>query len=168
MIQPYPREKAVDEPNLYQKRIEIYLDTCSIRGVLETAQARVSDHLNAFEDTIRLTDARVILREGTPLSTESTVYINRSIVLFVVDLTPQPAGQDGLHVQRDERPVTFNIGTIWIRGRAHLPVGGEMQTFVGEPSDRFMPITEATVVGYEATAPRTILINRDQLRCMMA
>jgi hypothetical protein len=31
-----------------------------------------------------------------------------------------------------------------------------------------MPLTNATIVGPGATAPRTVLINRAQLRCMMA
>lgn len=166
MIQSFLDEPAV-EPALTEKRIEIYLDSCSIRGTLATSQARVSDHLNANDAPVCLKDARVVTRGGEPMATESTVYVNKSIILFVVDLTPHPASQLGFHVERDERKITLNIGTIWIRGQAHLPVGGELQAFFGGNAARFMPLTQATVIGNDATAPRTVLINRDQLRCMM-
>jgi hypothetical protein len=149
-------------------RVEVVLDSCSIRGILETSQARVSDHLNAGADTLSLKHARVVLPGGEPVASESTVYINTSVILFVVDLTPRPTGHAAFQIEREAREVTLNIGTIWVRGDAHLPVGGEMQAYFEGSATRFMPLTNATVIGREATAPRTVLINRDQLRCMMA
>lgn len=168
MVDAYLRERSAGEPTLGEKPVEVYLDSCSIRGILQTAHTRVSDHLGATEETIRLKDARVVLRDGTALATDAAALINKAIILFLVDLTPRPTGQLGLQVERNVRDVTLNIGTIWIRGRAHLPVGGELQTFFSGAMNRFMAITDATVVGFEAAEPRTVLINRDQLRCMLS
>lgn len=168
MIESYVREPVASETGPTGKRVEIYLDSCSIRGSLQTTQTRVSDHLNASDEPVCLKDARVVPRDGEPIATDSTVYVNKSTILFVVDLTPRLDGQRAFQVERAEHAVTLNIGTIWIRGHVHLPVDGEMQTFFGGIVARFMPLTQATVVGHEATAPRTVLINRDQLRCLMA
>jgi hypothetical protein len=170
--EPAPTTEFSDEfpfePTLAEKRVEIVLDACSIRGTLTTSQTRVSDHLNASDAPVYLRDARVVTREGQPLANQTTVYVNKSVILFVVDLTPNPTGQLGFQVERDPRNVTLNLGTIWIRGEAHLPIGGEMEAYFGGASAGFMPLTNATVVGPGATAPRTVLINRSQLRCMMA
>ncbi|HEX5165989.1 MAG TPA: hypothetical protein VFV93_11380, partial [Thermomicrobiales bacterium] len=75
---------------LTEKRVEIVLDACSIRGTLTSSQARVSDHLNAGDAPLCIHDARVVTREGEPMADRSTVYVNKSVILFVVDLTPRP------------------------------------------------------------------------------
>lgn len=167
MIQTYLRDRTDQPTNLSQKRIEVYLDACSIRGTLDTAHPRVSDHLGSTEEVVRLRDARVVLRDGSVLSENTSVVINKSEILFVVDLTPRPAGHAGFQVEKDPVNVTLNIGTIWLKGRAHLPVGGELSSFFAGAMNRFMAITEATVVGYDSAEPRTVLINRDQLNCML-
>lgn len=167
MIQTYLRSRTDQPTNLSQKRIEVYLDACTIRGTLDTAHPRVSDHLGSTEEVIRLRDAHVVLRDDNALSEVSLAIIIKSEVLYVVDLTPHPAGHAGFQVEKDPVDVTLNIGTVWLKGRAHLPIGGELSPFVAGTLNRFMAITEATVVGYDGTEPRTVLINRDQLRCML-
>jgi hypothetical protein len=162
----YPTEITI-QPLVSEKRVEVVLDACSIRGTLATSQTRVSDHLNASDEPLFIRDARVVTHEGQPLADQTAVYVNKSVILFVVDLTSNPTGQYGFQVEREPRNVTLNLGTIWIRGEAHLPMGGEMKAFFGGASPGFMPLTNATVVGPVATAPRTVLINRSQLRCMM-
>ena len=168
MIHTELREAVAEGSITTKKRVEIFLDSCSIRGNLETAHSRVSDHLNAGDETVCLRDTRVVRNDGMPMAAESTVVVNTSAILFIVDLSPRLVSQPGSQVERDEREVTLNIGTIWVRGHAHLPVGGEVETFFSGTASCFMPLTEAIVVGYETTAPRTVLINREQLRCVVA
>jgi hypothetical protein len=167
MVQSYMRERFERPDNMQAKRIEVYLDACSVRGILETAHARVSDHLGATEEVLRIREARVLMRNGEQLSSEKTVLVNKTEILFIVDLTPRTSGQTGFQVERDPHEVILNVGTIWLKGRAHVPVGGELPSFFAGAMNRFMPITEATVVGYTNAEPRTVLINRDQLRCMI-
>jgi hypothetical protein len=153
--------------NVSDKQIEAYLDHCSIRGTLMTGHARVSDHLGATEEILRLTGARVVMRDGTVLENTPTALINKSELLFVVDLSPSPGGHASFHVERDHFNVMLNVGPIWLQGKAHVPVGAELHAFFAGTMNRFMAITDATVVGHANAKPRTVLINRDQLRCMV-
>ena len=167
-MQSHLGNRSPGEPSLSERPVEVYLESCSIRGLIETTQTRVSDHLGTAEETIRLKGARVVIRDGTELASNAEIFINKAVVLFVVDLSPRPTGQLGFQVRRDVKGVTVNIGTLWIRGQVHLPVGGDLQSFYIGAINRFMAITQATVVGREQAAPRTFLINRDQVRCLMA
>ncbi len=153
-------------PEVHQRRVEIYLDSCSVRGVLETIHPRVSDHLASEGDTLTLLAARVVTRDGTQLARGTSTLIHKPVILFVVDLS-SAAGYSGFRVERMQREVMLNVGSIWLRGRAHLPIGADLANFVSGSMARFMPITDATVIGAQAVEPRTVLVNRDQLRCMI-
>lgn len=153
-------------PEVHQRRVEIYLDSCSVRGVLETIHPRVSDHLASEGETLTLLAARVVTRDGTQLSRGAQTFVQKSVILFIVDLSA-PGGYAGFRVERLQREVMLNVGSIWLRGRAHLPIGADLANFVAGSMARFMPITDATVIGASAIEPRTVLVNRDQLRCMI-
>lgn len=104
-----------------------------------------------------------------PSGNDKLALVNKAEILFVVDLTPNPEGAHlGFQVERAPLEVTLNVGNIWLRGRAHLPIGGDINSFFTGAVNRFMAITEATVVGHEQGRPRTVIINRDQLNCMLA
>ena len=126
------------------KRVEVYLDSCSIRGVLETNHPRVSDHLGIPDQVLRLTDARVTLPDGSILADGQASLINK-----------------------DQIALTVSIGNLWLRGFAHMPHGADMNSFLTGTMNRFMPLTGATVVGHESAPPRTVLINRDRLKCVL-
>jgi hypothetical protein len=153
--------------NVSDKQIEVYLDHCSMRGTLLTGHGRVSDHLAATEEILRLSNAQVVMRDGTMLENAATALVNKSEILFVVDLSPTSGGRASFHVERDHFNVVLNVGPIWLQGRAHVPVGAELHAFFAGTMNRFMAITDATIVGHATAKPRTVLINRDQLRCMV-
>jgi hypothetical protein len=149
------------------KTVEVYLASCSIRGTIETPHARVSDHLGSPDEVLRVREARVVLRDGSQVANNRTALVNKAEILFVVDLTTNPSGHLGFQVERAPLEVTLNVGNIWLKGQIHLPIGGDINSFFTGAVNRFMAITEATVVGYEQGRPRTVIINRDQLNCML-
>jgi hypothetical protein len=150
------------------KPVEIYLDACSIGGVLESPHARVSDFLGSSDDTIRVTAARVIAWGGKSLATQATLLVNKRAILLVADLSPAPATNTDALVEREPHAVTLNVGPIWIQGNVHLPVGGDVQSvIVSGPANRFLPLTDAVFVGHEDSGARTVLVNRDHLHCML-
>lgn len=166
-MQLYTQQRNGRLASTTSKPIEVYLASCSIRGTIETPHPRVSDHLGATDEVLRLSDARVVLRDGTQVASEKTAVVNKAEILFVVDLTPNSTGLLGFQVERAPVEVTLNVGNIWLRGRAHLPIGGDINSFFTGAVNRYMAITEAIVVGYEQGRPRTVIINRDQLNCML-
>lgn len=149
------------------KRVEVYLNSCSIRGLLETTVPRVSDHLCIPEQVLRLADARVTLRDGSILATGQVSLINKDEILFVIDLTPGGTSKLGFQIPKDQIALTVSIGNLWLRGYAHMPHGADMNSFLTGTMNRFMPLTGATVVGHEGAPPRTVLINRDRLKCVL-
>lgn len=167
MLQSSPQQ-AERAANLNDRTVEIYLPACALRGTLETHHARVSDHLGTPEEVLRLSDVRVTLRDGRELARQRSVLVNKAEILFVIDLTPYPTGHLGFQVERSPQPVTVNVGNIWLRGKAHLPVGGEVAHYFTGAVNRFMALTEASVVGHDAARPRTVLINRDRVACLLA
>ena len=89
-------------PEVHQRRVEIYLDSCSVRGVLETIHPRVSDHLASEGDTLTLLAARVVTRDGTQLARGTSTLIHKPVILFVVDLS-STGGYPGFRVERMQR-----------------------------------------------------------------
>lgn len=149
------------------KRVEVYLDSCSIRRLLETNHPRVSDHLGIPDQVLRLSDARVTLRDGSILAEEHTSLVNKDKILFVIDHTPRGTGKLGYQIPKDQIALTVSIGNLWLRGYAHMPQGADMTSFLTATMNHFMPLTGATVVGHEDAPPRTVLINRDRLKCVL-
>lgn len=154
--------------HLNDRVVEIYLPACALRGTLETHHPRVSDHLGTPDEVVRLSDVRVTLRDGRELARQREVLVNKAEILFAIDLTPHPTGHLGFQVERAPRQVTVNVGNIWLRGYAHLPVGGSLDQFFAGAVNRFMALTDATVVGNDAARPRTVLVNRDRVGCLLA
>jgi hypothetical protein len=154
-------------PNLTDRPVEAQLDSCAVRGVLRTVHPRVSDHLGAAGDLLRIVGAQVVRRDGTPLGGASDVLVSKAALLYLIDLTPPGTGELQRHIERDDAPVVLSVGPIWLRGHAHIPVGGDLETYVAGALNRFIPITGATVLGQEPATPRTILVNRDKLQLML-
>jgi hypothetical protein len=154
-------------PNLSERPVEAQLDSCTVRGVLRTVHQRVSDHLGAAGDLLRIAGARVVRGDGTSLAGVSDVLVSKAALLYLVDLMPPGTGQLQRQIERDDAPVVLCVGTVWLRGHAHIPVGGDLETYVAGALNPFIPITDATVLGQEPATPRTILVNRDKLQLML-
>jgi len=66
------------------------------------------------------------------------------------------------YVKKDQIKAFLGIGPYLVQGVVHLRPGSGLQEILMEQS-RFLPVTEATLIGREETASRTFLINRAKI-----
>jgi hypothetical protein len=158
----------------YTMPLEVHLPAAVISGVLETNLDRVSSHLQFRQDdqVFSLRDATVENLSGEPIITRATEYVvyMREIYL-IADLSPvnlaQRTGFDGLYQKKDSSKALISVGPHLIQGDVYLLPGGALYDLLLE-KNQFIPVTNATVLGRRATAPRTYLINRDKIGLMTA
>jgi len=151
--------QSTNRLSLVVRPVELYLESGVLRGLLKSAHPRLSDHLRDADESLMLEDAAVVpYRAKEPLASSATVLVQKRRVLFAVDLEAQP-GVESMRVERVAHPVAMSSGPFWLRGTVHLPVGGELRSYFESSAIGFVPLTSATVVGREAAATRTLLVN---------
>lgn len=151
--------------------VEVYLPSIVFRGMLLTRHNRLSDCLNlkSSEAMLSLDDVEVEMLTGRPSSTKcKDALINKQQVIFIVDLSsPAASAKEELSlVHKEPRRVFAEIGSFWLEGNIHVVSGCELSSF-SESKNTFLPLTDATFVNLRSTEPRTFLINRDKLSCLL-
>lgn len=151
--------QSTNRLSLVTRQVELYLESGVLRGLLKSAHPRLSDHLRDADESLMLEGAVVMPnRSKEPLASGAAVLVQKRRILFAVDLEAG-VGLESMRVARESRLVVVSSGPFWLRGTVHLPVGGELRSYFESSAIGFVPLTSATVVGREAAAARTLLVN---------
>jgi hypothetical protein len=156
----------------YSMPLEVYFDLALVRGILETNQDRLSNHLILTEgqEAFSLRDATLEDLAGTPLGVKAKsylVYMHR--VSLIADLSPQlrpsRAEFEPLYVKKDPNRAVVGIGRYWIEGNIHLAPGASVHDLLMART-RFIPITDAMFLNNKDAPARTFLLNRTLINCI--
>jgi hypothetical protein len=165
------------EETMYDKSncipVEVYLPSAVFRGQLFMKHARLSDYLNvkANDEMIRLDDVEIQSFKGTfsPVKSQHALIYKRQVT-FVVDLsTKTSAARENPElslVNKDAHRVLIEIGSFWMQGDVHIIHGLELNTFADGKSF-FIPLTAAKFVDLPDSEPRTFLVNRGKVNCLL-
>jgi len=153
----------------YSMRLEVYLQSAVLRGILATNQERLSNYL-----ILREGDEVFSLREATleglsrkPVATSSDEYlIYMQEVLLIADLSPQLGSERGglehLYVKKEASKALLVVGPFWLRGNIHVLPGRAPHDLLMAKT-RFVPVTDATLLDRPEVVPRTYLVNRTKI-----
>jgi hypothetical protein len=165
---------AFEEDMTYSMPLAVYLFSAVVRGILVTNQERLSNYLTlrGREEVFSLKQASLELSDGNPVDVAADEYlIYMQEVFLIADLSPQSqAGRSGyehLFVKKNASKALLNVGPYWIRGHVHLLPGAPLHDVLLAKT-RFIPVTDATLIGRPPVEPRTYLINRTRIGCMTA
>ena len=158
----------------YSMPLEVYFDAVLIRGILETNQDRLSNHLILREgqEAFSLRDATLQDLAGNPVSvkmkaTNFLVYMQQ--VSLIADLSPQlrrsRAEFEPLYVKKNPNRAVVGVGRYWIEGTIHLTPGASVQDLLMART-RFIPITDAVFLNNNDAPARTFLLNRTLINCI--
>jgi len=158
---------AADERFTYTMHLEVYLQAAVVRGVLQTSQDRLSHYLGVRQgdEVFSVREATVEAAGGTAVKAVAGEYlIYMQEVFLIADLTAENrgAGFRAAYVKKDQSKAFLGVGPYLMRGIVHLRPGSGLQEILMEQS-RFLPVTEATLIGREETGSRTFLINRAKI-----
>lgn len=158
----------------YSMPLEIYIPAGLVRGVLVTNQDRLSSHLLFRQDdqVFSVRDATVEDLTGKPILSRTNEYIVYMREVFLIaDLSPggqsERSGLEGLYQKKDTSKALVSVGPHLLQGDIYLVPGGALYDLLLEKT-QFVPLTNATILGREAVARRTYLINRHKIGFMTA
>ena len=153
--------------------VEVYLPSAVFRGKVFMRHNRLSDYLNLkmSDGIIRLDDVEIQTFSGkSPTVKSKSALIYKRQVTFVVELSLSPSTTSENHelslVNKEPRRVLIEVGSFWMQGDVHLVPGSELNSFADGKSS-FIPLTTATFVDFPGSEPRTFLINRGKVNCLM-
>jgi len=156
-----------------QISVEVYLPSSVLRGKLITKHQRLSDYLNLkmSDEAIKLEEVEIQTGKVETSSVKpSNALINRRQVTVVVELSPGPSTTGEKEaispVEKESWSVLIEAGSLWVQGDLHLLPGAELNSFaLGNSS--FISLTQATFVDSPGSEPRTFMINREKVNCLM-
>ena len=157
-------------------RITVATPLHFITGEAQLGEQRLSDYLgNLLQSTLKLTDV-TLARLSEPKETiarHHEVMVPGRDIIFGRELEPQPArAGGGGFVQKHAHAVFLASYPIEIEGKVHAlsPTDLDMKSMLTTLSDRFLPVTEATVT--VCTTPRyslrlpAVMVNARRLSYM--
>ena len=153
--------------------VEVYLPSAVFRGQLLLRHNRLSDSLNSktTDGVLRLDDVEIenFSRNASPVKSRSVLIYTRQIT-FVVDLSPSFSdsgkSEEISLVNKEARQVLMEVGLFWMQGDVHVVPGLEFTKFA-EAKSLFIPLTNARFIDFPDSPPRTFMINREKLNCLM-
>ncbi len=153
--------------------VEVYLPSAVYRGKVFTRHNRLSDYLNLMtsDGIIQLDDVEIQTFSGkSPTVKSKSALIYMRHVTFVVELSSSPSttneNQEVYLVNKEPRRVLIEVGSFWMQGDVHITPGSELNSFAFGKSS-FIPLTTATFIDFPGSEPRTFLINRRRVHCLM-
>lgn len=150
--------------------VDVFLGDCSISGTIAGRQRRLGDYLMAIDDMITINNAAVrSLRGGADILKRPEAIVMVPTIVFIVDCTEttvDPASAS-FKIERRTETVTLNVGPFWIRGQLHVPPSGNVISYIRTGSGNFIPLTDIRVSGQDQHNGRTLLLNRNHLRCLL-
>lgn len=136
-------------------------------------QKRLSDSLNAklSDGIIRLDDVEIqTFRKKSPPIKSKNALIYKRQVTFVIDFSSAPSttgeSEELSLVNKEPRKVLIEVGLFWMQGDVHIVPGFDLSTFA-EGKSSFIPLTAARFVDLPNSDPRTFMINRERVNCIM-
>ena len=160
---------AADENLTYSMYLEVYLQSAMVRGLLETNQDRLSNHMivRQGEEVFSLKEATLEILNRQPIKVSTNKYLlYMQEVLLIADLSVERrAPSPGLHsllVKKDQSKALLSVGPYLLHGTVHLQAGSDLQDLLMAQS-RFLPVTEATLIDRQDALPCTYLINRTKI-----
>ena len=158
----------------YTMPMEVHLPAALVRGVLETNQDRLSNHLlvRQNDQVFSLRDATVEDLAGKLIASRTNEYVVYMREVFLIaDLSPagqsQRSGLEGLYRKKNTSKALISVGPYLIQGDVYLVPGGALYDLLLE-KNQFIPLTNATILSRQPTSPRTYLINRHKIGFMTA
>jgi hypothetical protein len=158
----------------YTMPMEVYLPAALVRGVLETNQDRLSNHLivSQNDQVFSLRDATVEDLSGKLIASRTNEYVVYMREVFLIaDLSPagqsQRSGLEGLYRKKNTSKALISVGPYLIQGDVYLVPGGALYDLLLE-KNQFIPLTNATILSRQSASPRTYLINRHKIGFMTA
>ncbi len=151
----------------YKMPLEVYLQAAVLRGVLETNQSRLSNHLILREgdEVFALRSASLEKLDGTAIAAGSDEYlIYMQEIFLIADLSPQSdhSSVANLFVKKESSKALLSIGPYWLQGNIHILPGGALHELLMART-RFVPVTQATLLDRPETGSRTYLVNRTKI-----
>jgi hypothetical protein len=153
----------------YTMFVEVFLQAAIVRGILETNQDRLSNHLaiRQGEEVFALKEATLQVPGREPVAVGSHEYLlYMQEVLLIADLSTEDQARrsvlPGLFVKKEKSKALLSVGPYLLQGNVHLQTGNALQEFLMEKS-RFLPVTEATLADRPEVGPRTYLVNRAKI-----
>ena len=167
----HPRAQSSIDTKLSPIPVEVYLPSLVFRGTLLTRHNRLSDWLNlkSSDSMLRLDDVEVEMLSGKPSFAKcQDALINKQQITFVIDLSPAGSHQreELSLVHKEPHRVFAEIGSFWLEGNIHVAPGFDLSTFA-DGKNTFLPLTDASFVNLRRAEPRTLLINREKLSCLL-
>lgn len=122
-----------------------------VEGVLRTSpMLRVLDDINVMSRNFITLHSPVTYTEDWP-DDGGPLAVNRSSVLFVVELEPpppRPGGPMAGELTRFTRaPLRLRVGEFTIEGFVHVPPGGNAMSRLYQDSRPFLAVTSARIQG---------------------
>jgi hypothetical protein len=160
---------AAQETLAYSMYLEVYLQSAVVRGILETNQDRLSNHLlvRQGDEVFSLNEATIDIPDRKPIKIASEEYlIYMQEVFLIADLTlaesARRAAAYGLFVKKEQSRALLSVGPYLLHGTVHLLADSDLEDFLME-RNRFLPITEATLIDRQDVGTRTFLVNRAKI-----
>jgi hypothetical protein len=148
-----------------QQHLTVFTDAYVIRGRVATRQRRVTDILNHAEhEFLVLTDV-VLDEHGARSGAERADYaqVNLASVLFATSDSPLEPSPD-MRTPKIAEEALISIPPFRIIGHIHLAPDNTLRDSLGELTDRFIPVTEATywsdVIAEARTQAQLVAFNR--------
>jgi hypothetical protein len=153
----------------YSMRLEVYLQSAVLRGILATNQDRLSNYfiLREGDEVFSLREATLEGLNRKAIATSSDEYlIYMQEVLLIADLSPQLSsgrgGSERLYVKKEASKALLVVGPFWLRGNIHVLPGRAPHDLLMAKT-RFVPVTDATLLDRPEVVPRTYLVNRTKI-----
>jgi hypothetical protein len=129
--------------------IDLYTDSYRISGKTSTRFYRVGDIVNLASSSHLVIGEATISEYADPTATVSAMQclVNLDEVLMVISAEAEAEAEARPEMRIQKRPVRAQVGVppFRITGTIHVPPGSRPADGVLNASDRYMPITEATI-----------------------
>ncbi|HZD39827.1 MAG TPA: hypothetical protein VE131_03840 [Terriglobales bacterium] len=165
---------ASQEGMTYSMPLAVYLHSAVVRGILVTNQARLSNDLllRGGDEVFFLKQATLELFDGIPADIGSDEYlIYMQEVFLIADLSAHSrsdrSGYAHLFVKKNVNEALLSCGPYWLKGLVHLLPGAPLHDVLMAKT-RFVPVTDAILLGRSPNEPRTYLVNRTKIGCITA
>jgi hypothetical protein len=146
------------------------LSQCWVRGVVELRGAtRLSDLLNQVATTaLTVLDGEVLPTGGRQWPDERhRLVVNKAEILFAHPVHDHPRAAAGLRLHKYDAEVGIYLGEYHVRGTIHLPDRLVWEQYLSSLRDRFLALTDATIVraGDDAIVATTeyLAVSRERL-----
>ncbi|RIK36141.1 MAG: hypothetical protein DCC58_19635 [Chloroflexi bacterium] len=159
---------AIEQARMRSIPVHVYTLQSFLAGILRTDRPRLTDALNGQSEHLELLDVVSSRYSGGTLRHYGDqAFVFKESVYFVCD---RPT--DGYRPQHTSivegyvrHHVAVSCGPFFIEGRTHLPSEGDLRSRILNGSNRFLPLTAATITSpfLPAMHEQAVVINRERI-----